>query len=689
MKILEYFSKIDLTKDQITTINSFSNFVESNNRIFILKGYAGTGKTTLLKGISSYLAKNHLLGNIMAPTGRAAKVIEDKTGFKATTIHKAIYSFADFKAIEIEKSGEKSFKFVYGLKNNESSVKKIFIVDEASMVGNNFSETEFIRFGSGFLLNDLLKFVDLFTNKNHKILFVGDPAQLPPVGSSKSLALSDEFFQKYGVGVESIEMTQVVRQESNSGILNNAEYYRKLIFSDRVAENIIDTSGIDVEELQIKDVATKYIGLSPLPGLNKCIVITFSNELALSYNKILRQEYFAGQATIVEGDILQIVQNNYSNQQLELMNGDFVVVIEVSPNTETQSAPIYIQQKKQTINIEFRDIRIRHSSGVELSLKIIDSLLNSKHRELSAYEKKALYVNFILRSGLKPKEGGFKEALKDDPYFNALQVKYGYAITGHKSQGGEWENAFVDFSGRIGKSKDVLRWNYTAITRASKKLFVINPPKLKQIDFSKIKTTIGKLKKFPSNAFVYPKIEATPWHSAETHPAKRLKYFEIEQKLFSEGFEINKVVSSEYQETYTIDIGNEAYIFDLWHNASGLFNKYQARQQSEQSDKLMELLKQPLQWEYEFDYSPKNDVLQKLHHNILSAMQGLNTNIMGIDDTTIDNYYVTYFFRTSGDAYFQIYIKKNGSVSSIIAKSTLGENDNELRQLLENLKKPF
>ncbi len=687
MNIRDYFKELKLTTDQQNVLDELVRFVGGDNRAFLLKGYAGTGKTTLLKGICKFLSNEKRLGQIMAPTGRAAKVIEDKTGFGASTIHKAIYSMDDFRAIEKENSGEKSYKFIYGLNHNLHDVNKIFIVDEASMVGNHFSEGEFFRFGSGHLLADLLKYVDLTTNKNHKILFVGDPAQLPLVGSKDPVALTQRFFQENGIGTMSVEMKQVVRQARESGILQNAGYYRGLIFSDKVAENKVDVSFNDVREINIQDVKGAYLTRSPSPDLNKNIIITFSNALALTYNKIIRHEYFPGRPTVAQGDILQVVQNNYSNRQLDLMNGDFVKVTEVSGTTETQSAPIYIQEKKQTIGLRFRDVRIRHSSGTELSVKIIDSLLNSKRRELSTYEKKALYVNFIVRSGLKPKGPGFSKALKADPYFNALQVKYGYAITGHKSQGGEWENAFVDFSGRIGTSKEVLRWSYTAITRAEKKLFVINPPKLEQIDFSNIKATIGRVNKFPANAFVFPKVEATPWHNDQTHPAKRLKFFEIEEKLFPEGFKIKNIRSQEYQETYTIGLENEDYVFDLYHNRSGLFTTYTASQKSETSDKLLEILKKPVPWEYYLEYEPQNTALEKLHQNMLSAMQGLNINIMGIDDSTIDNYYVSYFFRTDGDAYFQVFVKKNGKVSSIIAKSTLGENDEELRELLENLKK--
>ena len=191
--------------------------------------------------------------------------------------------------------------------------------------------------------------------------------------------------------------------------------------------------------------------------------------------------------------------------------------------------------------------------------------------------------------------------------------------------------------------------------------------------------------KYPANAFVYPKVEATPYHSLETNPAKRIKYFEIEQKLHEEGFQIVAVRSEEYQETYSIEAGGERFVFDIWHNESGLFLSYLAHQQSESSEKLFSLIKKPVAWDYHYKYTAKNKMAGKLHQNILSSAQGLIIQIMGVDDSKMENYLITYYLRTLGDAYLQIYFKKNEAISSLIAKSTLGEDDTELKKLLENL----
>jgi len=692
--IFNYFQELNLTKDQENALLKIEEFLKNDTQIFILKGYAGTGKTTLLKGLTKYLIKAHRLGHIMAPTGRAAKVIQNITNYQATTIHKFLYDLENLKTYKYtDKDGNKTFKFYFDFPIDPNEIERVFIFDEASMISNMFSEGEFFRFGSGFLLNDILNFFDLNSNKNTKLIFVGDPAQIPPVGSNESLALTETFFDKKNFTYLSTELKKVIRQSKESGILKNAQYYRDLIFSEKVSENVLDTSSEDVEEIAVQNLIDQYTEYAPLPNSKKCMIITYSNRLALTYNQIVREQYFPDEKNIVADDILQIVKNNYTNGQTELLNGDFVKVLSINKETEAQSARIKKKNSNdRVIRHIFRKIKILTYTGITVEIMLLDSFLNSKKRDLSSDETKALYINFIMRyeksiggrANKKSKE--FKEAFKNDPYYNALQAKYGYAITGHKSQGGEWNHVFVDFTGRIGVHKDALRWIYTAITRASKKLFVLHPPKLKQVDFSKIKNiVIGKIKKVPKGTMVYPKIDNTPYHTEHSHPAKKLNYLEVKNILDKIGGSIVSVNSKDYLEKYLINTGKIIFTIDMYHDAEGIFTKYSST--NKESSQVIQLLSKVRPWEFEYTYNTNSKLLNSIYQNVLSAMQGLDIQLIKIDDDKKIDFHIDYYFRTQAQiAYLQIYFNKNEVVTNIIAKSMLGEDDALLRKLIDNLK---
>ena len=694
--IKDFFENLNLTLDQDKVIDKLEEFFFSDKQVFILKGYAGTGKTTVLKGISKYLQKNNRLGHIMAPTGRAAKVIQNKTKYPASTIHKFLYDLENLKTYKYtDKDGNETFKFYFDFPADDLVINTVYIFDESSMISNNFSEGEFFRFGSGYLLNDILKFFNLNNTLNTKLIFVGDPAQLPPVGSSRSLALEESFFKNKGFSVNSIEMTQVVRQKENSGILINANYYRNLIFSEIVSENFLKTEFDDIKEINVENVATTFTGISPLPDSKKSIVITFSNKLALDYNKMIREQYFPDEKNIVAGDILQVIRNNYSNQQFTLLNGDFVKVLSVSDEIISQSASIKKKNANDVlITHYFRKIELLHYSGNVAEMMIIDSFLNGKERGLTSDETKALYINFIMR--YEKRIGGkankrseeFKNAFRSDPFYNALQVKYGYAITGHKSQGGEWENVFVDFTGKVGTSKDVLRWSYTAITRATENLFVLYPPKLKQVDFSKVKhVIIGKIKKAPKGAILFPNIPPTPFHDANSHPAKRYKYFELKEAFNKLGYAIKSVISNEYQERYTIVNDQTVFTLEMYHDKEGIFKNFSIVKKNKDDDEVIKTLKTIQPWPYQFLYTTNDDLSNKIYQSVLSAMQGLNIQIINIDDSRKLDFHVDYYFRTEAQiAYLQIYFNKKEMVTGVIAKSMLGKEDQVLHDLINNLK---
>jgi len=264
----DFYSELVLTKDQSQAVEKLQNFLDGKQQIFVLQGYAGSGKTTMLTGIVKYLNNIHRPVQLMAPTGRAAKVIHDKTKTDATTIHKGIYSFDDLKEIEDstqEKNDEKSSSFLYEfkLRQDENNLNKVFVIDEASMISNNLSQGEFFRFGSGYLMNDLVTYSRLSDSQlNTKIIFVGDPAQLPPIGMSFSPALSEMYLtEKFKTIPQITELKEVKRQDSNNGILKSASNIRKAMTSGYFNDFNISANGVDRFEMGYDSFLYNYFEL--------------------------------------------------------------------------------------------------------------------------------------------------------------------------------------------------------------------------------------------------------------------------------------------------------------------------------------------------------------------------------------------------------------------------------------------
>ena len=688
--MLSFYSEISLNSNQQKAVVEIEAFLSSDKDIFILKGYAGSGKTTLLKGIGSYLNYQGRLGKVMAPTGRAAKVIQNKTSLPATTIHKAIFNYENVKSIKEEgDDAKKSFKFYFDLAQNEETQDSVFIVDESSMIGDNFTEGEFFRFGSGQLLSDLLKYIDLHTSKNHKVIFIGDPAQLEPVGDKDSKALMESYFLEKGFSVSSTELTTVVRQEHESGILNNASYLRRLLDSKSRNENQLDTNYNDVEELKVEQVAKQYIDIVPVNniGIGDAIVVAFSNDKVFAYNKMIREYYFPNQESVVPSDILLVTKNSYKGDVV-LMNGELIRVVSVSEDLIEQSAPVMIDGERKQISLLFRSIEIQiPESGIIVPVMIIETNLLSKKRDLDSYEQKALYINFVMRFRQKygntynEKSQQFKEALKHDPFFNALRVKFGYAVTCHKSQGGEWKNVFVDFSGRVGLSDSYLRWCYTAITRAERRLFVVNKPNL--LPMSKLKISeIGKINKIATNMYNFQDVDLTPYHDESTHPAKRLKYFEIIDKIIHTKFNIERVDVKEWIDIYYFSCNNEVLKVDLNHNKAGEFTI----RPNDKSNDLICLLQKKYEWNLPFNYQTVDPKLNFLFQNISSLLDDCDMKIINIDESRLESYVITYYFRTEANcSYIQFYFDAKGVITKGIAKSTLGKDDVKLTKLITKL----
>jgi tRNA A37 threonylcarbamoyladenosine biosynthesis protein TsaE len=483
MSIFNHFQHLNLSSDQQSALAKLEAFLASPVQVFMLKGYAGSGKTTILKGLVEYLNAVEKDFALMAPTGRAAKVIREKTGQEAFTIHKSIYSYEDM--VEIEEGD--SFYYYYKIRNNVDVADKIFIVDEASMLSDAKSEGEFFRFGSSHLLSDLITYTRVAQpNVNSKIIFVGDPCQLPPVGDNSSKAFEANYLKEhFNLSSEETEMKEVQRQGGDSGILRAAAKIRKSISARFFNDFNLRSNGKDILNPTYETfLDTWQEAASPK------IIIASKNKTCLDLNLQIRERRFGNaDLPVQKSDIVIMGANNYRKG---VFNGEFAVINEVSSIVTQRTIAL---RSKSPVTLYWRDVELvfpdAESNNKVVNGKILENFLYGDNF-LKPEETQALYVDFTSRhGGLTPQTEIFKQAIMQDEYFNCLLIKYGYAVTCHKAQGGEWDNVFTvwdndnvegfdcftDKQRRAGKTNQgFYRWAYTAITRASKALYALNPP---------------------------------------------------------------------------------------------------------------------------------------------------------------------------------------------------------------------
>lgn len=515
--IRDAFSEFDLSDGQSALVDRLGEFLDGDAQsVFLLKGYAGTGKTFITKGLTEYfraIGRNYILA---APTGKASKVIASKTKSEAYTIHKTIYSFDDIAEYrDGDEQGTETFKFYAQLRVNQLSADTVYIVDEASMISDVYQEAEFFRFGTGFLLRDFLKFVNLDHNDHSKkVIFIGDNAQLPPVGMNFSPALdADYLLREHHARSTSFELTEVVRQKSESGVIANAIPLRQSLHDKRFNRLSIDFKYPDVKEVKHQDLIARYLDSCGHKINGESIVIAHSNSDVADYNQRIREHFFPGHAQLMAGDKVMAVSNSDA-YGLFISNGDFGLVRQVlgSPEQRTvtlkRKAPESGRIEEIQIPLAFRDVEIGFKDLDGLShffrAKVLEDLLYNKETNLSSDQNKALYLDFCIRhSDLPRKSVEFKHALKSDPYFNALRLKFGYAITCHKAQGSEWNHVFVKCKSHMSQlTSDYFRWFYTAITRTAGHLYLLDPPNHEP--WSRIKIVS------PPDIFVAPEIGTPP-----------------------------------------------------------------------------------------------------------------------------------------------------------------------------------
>ena len=690
---IKSFFQIILNPDQEKVIQNLENFLESKDSVFILKGYAGTGKTTLIKGLIDALKVENKKFVLCAPTGRASKILRNKTGY-GNTIHSTIYDFDNLITInsENEDFAEHSFQFSFPIIKLQENT--IIIVDEASMISSKESKNELFNFGTNILLNDLLTFAQLH-NSHNKMIIIGDPAQLPPVGDNNSWALEKSFFVDKKILTREVFLTQVMRQNNNL-ILENAMSIRKCIENPNHKELKFQFDEDSCINFNNKNVVNKYCELFPYPDFENGIIINFSNAQNYWYNKEIRENYFPNSSNIAVGDIVQIISNNYHKYKTEIYNGEFAKVLAVG-ETISQSAPVYVEvngeRKKKTITLLYRKVTLRLPDfDDDIEAYINDSLLESTARDLTIDEMKAVYINTVMRfkeshphSKIKSEE--FKNFLKSDDFYNAIRVKYGYSITGHKSQGGEWKSVFVDYFGRVSLRKDPLRWAYTVTTRASENLYAINFPEFGQ--FYKLKfSNIGNIAHLPNDAFNFDKVPTSPLHKNNEHKCKSWLFWNILSKIEDSEFNIEYIKSEEYLEKYTFRYFDELIIVHFHHKQSGFFEKdfEITSNKTSATERLETLLSKRNEVIFPFEYKATLPFLEGLYNIVSASCNDLDIRIFNISEN-IDKYYINYYFETSNKiSYIQFFFNKNGEFSTAMPKTFGDINDEKLFNLIEKIK---
>ena len=469
-KILQQFG-FPPTQEQAHALEVFAEFLTDRDphAVMILRGSAGTGKTTLSGAIVRSLKEIHQKVMLLAPTGRAAKVFSLNSGSPAYTIHRRIYR-------------EKSFSGVEGQFNLNDNLytDTLFMVDEASMIAN--MGLGGMSFGSGCLLDDLVHFV--YQGRNDRLLLIGDKAQLPPVGEEESPALHAAMLEGYGLKVYECDLNEVLRQSEESGILYNATMIRQMITHDDITQlpKIHFAGYSDIKPMPGAELIEALADSYHHVGLDDTIVVTRSNKRANIFNQGIRNMVLDREEELSQGDILMIVKNNYywmeeerkSNNKLQcneipafLANGDRAKVLKVRRRIDLYGF------RFATLLLQFPDY-----DNYELEATVLLDTLTSEAPALTHEQQEQLFHQIEEDYQDIPLKADRMKAIRQDQFFNALQVKFAYAVTCHKAQGGQWAHVYVDQGYMTDDmlNPDYIHWLYTAFTRATEMLYLVNWP---------------------------------------------------------------------------------------------------------------------------------------------------------------------------------------------------------------------
>ena len=457
--------RLEPTREQSQAIETFCRFMtdRTSHTVMMLRGSAGTGKTSLAGAFVRTLLQLQQKVVLMAPTGRAAKVFSLNSGYPAFTIHRKIYRQ---KTLTEYLSG-------FSL-NDNMHTDTLFLVDEASMIANGGPIGGEAFFGSGYLLDDLIQYV--YSGRNCRLMLIGDKAQLPPVGETESPALTKGMLEEYGLHVYTCDLNEVLRQSQESGILYNATMIRQMINAPQLPRirfhGFADIQIVPGNEL-VEQLNSSYSQV----GIDETMIITRSNKRANIYNEGIRRTILDREEELNTNDLLMVVKNNYhwvkpgaedEGQELSFIaNGDRARVLKV-------------RNVRELYQFRFADVLLQFPdyNDFELQATVILDSLTTEAPALTPEQNEQLFQEIMVDYEEIPSKRERIKRIKEDPYYNAIQIKYAYAVTCHKAQGGQWAHVYLDQGYMTDDmlSPDYIHWLYTAFTRATEKLFLVNWP---------------------------------------------------------------------------------------------------------------------------------------------------------------------------------------------------------------------
>lgn len=425
----------------------------------LMRGSAGTGKTSLVAAMVQTLTSLRQKVVLMAPTGRAAKVLSISSSMPASTIHRKIYR-------------QKALMGDFNL-NDNLHTDTLFVIDEASMI-SSFSMSE-TGFGSGSLLDDLVEFV--YSGRNCRMLLIGDTAQLPPVGEDESPALISEILYGYGATLFECDLAEVLRQSQQSGILYNATNIRQLIQHEDATElpKIRFRGFDDIERLSGNELIDTLSDSYSRKGIDDTIIITRSNKNATMYNNGIRAQVLDREELLERGDQIMVVKNRTLSKSNGSQNGPSFIA------NGDKAIVMRVRNFRELYGFHFADATLRFPDydDFELDTILLTDTLQSDAPALTQEQSTALFKAIEEDYADIPRKADRMKAIREDEYFNALQIKYAYAVTCHKAQGGQWSHVYIDQGYMTDDmlTPDYIHWLYTAITRGKEKVYMVNWPK--------------------------------------------------------------------------------------------------------------------------------------------------------------------------------------------------------------------
>lgn len=466
-RLINYFpfSPTESQAKVMTQLEEFLSFPASH-AFFVLRGYAGTGKSSLIGAFARMVDDSEQEVRLLAPTGRAAKVLQGYCGLPASTIHRAIYRE------RIIAGGESTYELGY----NKAEEGILYIVDEASMISN--TSEGYTAFGSGCLLDDLLEYC--CNVPGSKVLFVGDDAQLPPVGTNLSPALSERYLSGYGFPIFTGVLTDIVRQESAGDIVLTSYELRTLILKLAAGHAWVEpllsppTTGGEISIISGRELPMYMEDSFSKVGVEETVLVTRSNRDAEDYNRGIRGQSLYYDEEVIPGEQVMVVRNNYLHAPTDpngkptngfVANGELLKVIST-------------RNEQKLYGFTFRDAELEDTEGGFVDAKIMLDSLFTGTAALTPEQRQALFDAVSKDYPECTSRRTLFQKLRKDPFLNALQIKYAYAMTVHKAQGGQWRHVYLSFGYLTPEMIDLsfCRWLYTAITRASEHLYIINPP---------------------------------------------------------------------------------------------------------------------------------------------------------------------------------------------------------------------